>query len=112
MSRDLRSDEAFDRLMDDWFDERAHAGNADAVLDAALARTSRQRPLPVWRLRERWLPMAVDGTAAADATVVPILLIVVAGCGGPGVAIVASQRRLPPPFGLAAPGLGGVRGRR
>ena len=57
MSRDLRSDETFDRLMNAWLDERAHAGDADAVLDAALARTSRTRPLPAWRLPERWIPV-------------------------------------------------------
>jgi Tol biopolymer transport system component len=104
MSRDLRSDEAFDRLMDDWFDERAHAGNADIVLDAALARTSRQRPLPVWRLPERWLPMRLTARLQPTPRLVPILLIIALAVAALGLAIVASHRRLPPPFGLAAPG--------
>ena len=104
MSRDLRSDEAFDRLMDDWFDERAHAGNADAVLDAALARTSRMRPLPVWRLPERWLPIHDTPRLQRHSRLVPILVIIALVVAALGVAIVASQRRLPPPFGLAAPG--------
>lgn len=104
MSRDPRSDEAFDRLMDDWFNERSHAGNADAVLDAALARTSRQRPLPVWRLPERWLPIQLTARLQPTQRLVPILLIIALAAVVLGVAIVASQRRLPPPFGLAAPG--------
>jgi Tol biopolymer transport system component len=104
MSRDLRSDEAFDRLMDAWFDERAHAGNAEAVLDAALARTSRERPLPVWRLPERWVPTQLAARLQPAPRLVSILVIIALVAAALGVAIVASQRRLPPPFGLAAPG--------
>ncbi len=105
MSHDLRSDEAFDYLMNDWFEERTYAGNADAVLDAALARTSRTRPLPAWKLRERWIPGQLTAQLQPAPQLVPLLVIMALVVAALGVAIVASQRRLPPPFGLAAPGL-------
>jgi Tol biopolymer transport system component len=105
MSRDLRSDETFDRLMNAWLDERAHAGDADAVLDAALARTSRTRPLPAWRLPERWMPMQLTVRFQPLPRLVPILLLVgLLLAVAVAIVVVGSQRRLPPPFGLAAPG--------
>jgi Tol biopolymer transport system component len=105
MSRDLRSDETFDRLINAWLDERAHAGDADAVLDAALARTSRTHPLAAWRLPERWIPGQLTMRLQPLPRLVPILflvglLLVVAVA----IVVVGSQRRVPPPFGLAAPG--------
>lgn len=105
MSRDLRSDETFDRLMNAWLDERAHAGDADAVLDAALARTSRTRPLPAWRLPERWIPVQLTMRLQPLPRLVPILLLVgLLLAVAVAIVVTGSQRRLPPPFGLAAPG--------
>ena len=55
MTRERFTDESFDQLMSTWLDERAHGPAADPVLDAALSRTRRARPLPGWLLPERWL---------------------------------------------------------
>jgi Tol biopolymer transport system component len=105
MSHDLRSDESFDRLMNAWLDERAYAGDADAVLDAALARTSRTRPLAAWRLPERWIPARLTMRLQPLPRLVPILLLVgLLLAVAVAIVVVGSQRRLPPPFGLAAPG--------
>ena len=105
MSSDLRSDETFDRLMNAWLDERAYAGDADAVLDAALARTSRTRPLAAWRLPERWIPVQLTTRLQPLPRLVPILLLIgLLLAVAAAIVVVGSQRRLPPPFGLAAPG--------
>jgi hypothetical protein len=105
MSRELRTDEAFDRLMNAMFEERAHAGDADAVVDAALARTSRMRPLPAWRLPERWVPAQPIAHVKPLPRVAPALLLIgLLLALAVAIFVVGSPRRLPPPFGLAAPG--------
>jgi tricorn protease-like protein len=74
----------------------------DAVLDAHSRECRSDRYH--WRLPERWIPWRL--TARLQPTpLIPILLIIALAVVALGVAIVASQRRLPPPFGLAAPGL-------
>jgi hypothetical protein len=88
-----------------WLDRR-HGPAADPVLDAALSRTRRTRQLPGWLLPERWLPMRLATRMASVPRLVPVLLIIgLLLAAAVAVAIVGSQRRLPPPFGLAAPGL-------
>lgn len=105
MSRDLRPDPAFDRLMTTWLDQRAHPGDGDAVLDAALARTSRTRPLPVWLLPERLIPTQLRRPIPQVRRLAPIVLLLgLLLALAVAVLVVGSARRLPPPFGLAAPG--------
>jgi Tol biopolymer transport system component len=106
MTRERFTDETLDQLMSTWLDERAHGPAADAVLEAALSRTSRARPLPSWLLPERWLPGQRIRRFDAGRRLAPILLILsLLLAVAVATALFGSQRRLPPPFGLAAPGL-------
>ena len=106
MTRERFTDEVFDQLMSTWLDERAHGPAAEPVLDAALSRTRRARPLPGWLLPERWLPMPLTSRFASVPRLVPVLLILgLLLALAVAIALVGSQRRLPPPFGLAAPGV-------
>jgi len=106
MTRERFTDATFDQLMSTWLDERAHGPAADPVLDLALSRTRRARPLPGWLLPERWLrghrvqPLETGPRLAPILLVLGLLLALVVA-----IALVGSQRRLPPPFGLAAPGV-------
>ena len=43
----------FDILLAAWLDADAHVREPDHLLASVLDRTSRSRPLPVWRLPER-----------------------------------------------------------
>jgi Tol biopolymer transport system component len=105
MTRERFTDESFDQLMTAWLDERAHGPAADPVLDAALARTTRTRPLPVWLVPERWLPRQLTARLQPLPRLAPILLLIgLLLALAVAIFVVGSQRRLPPPFGLAAPG--------
>jgi Tol biopolymer transport system component len=106
MTRERFTDETLDQRMSTWLDERAHGPAADAVLEAALSRTSRARPLPGWLLPERWLPLRHTPRLAAVPRLVPVLLVVgLLLVLAVAIAIVGTQKRLPPPFGLATPGV-------
>jgi Tol biopolymer transport system component len=105
MTRERFTDEALDRLMAAWIDERAHGPAADPVLNAVLARTSRTRPLPGWLSRERWLPTQLTARFQPIPRLAPVLLLIgLLVAVAIVIVVVGSQRRLPPPFGLAAPG--------
>jgi len=106
MNSNARRDD-FDSLMADWFDGDAQVRPPEQLLAATLERTNRMRPLPTWRLPERWLPLA---TLAIRRPAVPrgaYLLVVVALLA---LAIAAAlllgvgTHKLPPPLGLAANG--------
>ena len=106
MTRERFTDEALDQLMTAWIDERAHGPAADQVLEAALARTSRTRPLPGWLSAERWLPARRTAGLRSISGVVPVVLVIgLLLALAVAIALIGSQRRLPSPFGLAAPGL-------
>jgi Tol biopolymer transport system component len=105
MTRKRLTDEMFDDLMTAWLDDRAHGPEADPVLDAALARTRRARPLPGWLIAERWIPSQLTMRLQPIQRLAPILLLIGLLLLAIAIALaVGSQRRLPPPFGLAAPG--------
>ncbi|MEP6639805.1 MAG: hypothetical protein ABJC39_10690 [Chloroflexota bacterium] len=106
MTRGSRPDETLDRMMAAWFEERAHGDHADAVIDAALARTSRQRPLPTWRLPERWIPDWRGTPFLPDVRLGPVLLIgLLVLLAAALLVVVGSQRHTPPSFGVAVNGL-------
>ena len=106
MTRERIPDRTLDQLMSAWLDDRAHGPEADPVLDAVLARTARTRPLPGWLLPERWLPTHLAARLEPIPRLVPILLLVgLLLAVSVAFYVVGSQRRLPPPFGLAAPGV-------
>jgi dipeptidyl aminopeptidase/acylaminoacyl peptidase len=107
MTRQRYAGEAFDELIESWLDDRAHGPAADEVVRQTLARTSHARPLPAWLVPERWLPGLLTRRARQGSRLVPVLMLIGLVLLAAAVAIFAigSQRRLPPPFGLAAPGL-------
>jgi Tol biopolymer transport system component len=95
----------FDRLLAAWLDESAGAATPD-YLDETLAGIDRIRQRPAWLSPGRWLPMDLTLRRVAVPRVVPALsliaLLVIALIVA--AVLVGSQRRLPPPFGLAATG--------
>jgi len=101
---------AFDRIerrMPELIDELASAGIPD-YFDDMLQQTTQVRQRPAWSALERWLPM---GVIARPLPVRPMpwrLIALVALIGLLAVAslvyVGAQQKRLPPPFGLAANG--------
>ncbi len=106
MTRRRYTGEAFDELIVSWLDDRSHGPAADDVVRQTLDRTSRARPLPAWLVPERWLPGLLTRRARQGSRLVPVLMLIGLVLLAAAVAIFAigSQRRLPPPFGLAAPG--------
>lgn len=106
MTRRPLTDSTFDAVVRTWLDESAHGPAADATLDAVLARTSRTRPRPGWLLPERIIPMSITERTRSLPRAVPILLVIgLLLVAAVAIAIVGSQRHLPPPFGLARNGL-------
>lgn len=107
MTRDRFTDEALDQLMSAYLDERALGPAADPVLVAALSRTSRTRQRPAWLLPERWTPMQLTTRLQPIPRLVPLLLLIalLLAAAALAIAFAGSQRRLPAPFGLAAPGV-------
>jgi Tol biopolymer transport system component len=95
-----------DRAMTSYFESRTASQAPDGLLDAALARVETTRQRPAMLVADHWLPTDRSGAArmrkAALAALTVALLIASAVAVG---IIVGSQRRLPPPFGLAKPGL-------
>jgi Tol biopolymer transport system component len=96
----------FDRLMAAWFETEARVHEPGDLLDRTLSRTASTRPRPTWLLPERWLPMEstmrrvrVPRAMPYIALLALVLLLFVAA-----LAIVGSQRRVPPPFGPAVNG--------
>jgi Tol biopolymer transport system component len=106
MTRKPFTDEMVDDLMMAWLDERAHGPEADPVIDAALARTSRTRPLPGWLVPERWIPAHLTRRFQPIPRLAPVLLLIglLLLAVALAIVVVGSPHRLPPPFGLAAPG--------
>jgi dipeptidyl aminopeptidase/acylaminoacyl peptidase len=106
MTNHARLDE-FDSLMADWFDRDTQVRPPEHLLAATLARTARTRPLPAWRLPERWLPLA---TLAIRRPAVPrgayllivIALLVVAVAAA--LILTVGTHKLPAPLGPAANG--------
>jgi dipeptidyl aminopeptidase/acylaminoacyl peptidase len=96
----------FDILLAAWLDADAHVREPDHLLASVLDRTSRSRPLPVWRLPERWLPMQLAMRTHSGPRLVPVLVILallIVGLVAVGL-IVGTRPRVPPPFGLAGNG--------
>jgi TolB protein len=100
-----RSD--LDRELGMYLHERATSQAPDGLLDATLGQIGATGQRPGWLVPDRWFPAqttfrlawAMRGSARV-ALVALLIAIAVAA-----IVIVGSQRRLPPPFGLARPGL-------
>lgn len=108
MSRTNSVPDTFDQMLAAWFESDAHVPEPEALLDSVTARTSRSRPLPAWRLPERWLPMDLAlRLPQPSQRLAPILLVIVLALAlVAGALLIGSQntRKLPAPFGPAANG--------
>jgi Tol biopolymer transport system component len=94
-------------LLTAWFEVDAPTREPDGLVDAALARTTRVRPLPTWRLPERWIPMQLAIRRPTVPNAVPILVILAlltALAVGLLLIGVGRERALPLPDGLAGNG--------
>jgi Tol biopolymer transport system component len=101
---------AFDRIerrMPELMDELASAGIPD-YFDDMLQQSAQARQRPAWSALERWLPMGVIARPLPTRPMPWRLIALVALIGLLAVASVvyigAQQKRVPPPFGLAANG--------
>jgi hypothetical protein len=94
-------------LLTAWFDVDAPTREPEGLVDAALARTARMRPLPAWRLPERWIPMQLAMRRPTVPNAVPILVLL-ALLVALAVALMliggGRERGLPLPDGLAGNG--------
>jgi dipeptidyl aminopeptidase/acylaminoacyl peptidase len=106
MNTHARPDE-FDSLMADWFDRDAEVRPPEQLLAATLERTARTRPLPAWRLPERWLPLATIAirrpAVPRGAYVLVVIALLVLAFAAALVLYVGSHKR-PPLIGPAANG--------
>ncbi len=96
----------FDLLLTAWLDADAQVREPEHLLAGVLTRTARARPLPAWRLSERWLPMQLALRAQPRVRLVPLLValaLLVAALVAVGL-IAGSRRHVPQPFGLAKNG--------
>jgi len=76
MSRTTRVTDDLDLILAAWFDGDAHVRAPEALFGSVIERTSRVRPLPTWRLSERWLPVDVAiRLPQARQRLVPILVV-------------------------------------
>jgi Tol biopolymer transport system component len=94
----------FDALMTAWLDADARGRHVDDdLLAGVLARTSRTRPLPAWRIPERWIPMQLALRLQPRIRFSPVLVVIALTIVAVVAAIIyaGSLHRLPPPFGIA-----------
>ena len=98
----------FERLVTDWLRDAAQPRTPD-YFQEVLAQTARTRQRPAWTFPERWLPMSVIARQRillrpipwrAIALALALIAVLVAGL----IAVGASSRHLPAPFGPAANG--------
>ena len=103
----MTTNHEFDRQLADWLHETSANRVPDHVVDVLLVtRATQQRPW--WSSLERWLPMDVPMRAVAVGwprlgRLVLVAAIVLA-LAAAAILFAGSQRRLPPPFGLARNG--------
>jgi Tol biopolymer transport system component len=95
-----------DRTMTSYFEARTTSRAPDGLLDAALTRVETTRQRPGWLIADRWLAGSPRAAARLRTTlVVTVILALLVGSALAVGLVVGSQHRLPPPFGLAKPGL-------
>jgi Tol biopolymer transport system component len=99
--------DVFDREFTAYLEGRSTNSAPDGLLERAMQQIETTGQRPSWSMLERWLPSRMtDDVAemrrAGVLVVVTVLLVTLAIA----VAIVAGSRpRVPPPFGMARPGL-------
>ncbi|HKB27911.1 MAG TPA: hypothetical protein VKC59_02715 [Candidatus Limnocylindrales bacterium] len=106
MNPNARRDD-FDSLMADWFDRDAQVRPPEQLLAATLERTTRTRPLPTWRLPERWLHLdTLAIRRPAVPRIAPLLIVIALLVLAFAAALIlgVGARKLPAPIGPAANG--------
>jgi Tol biopolymer transport system component len=95
-----------DRLIATWLVETSPEGHVD-YLDETLEAIGGLRQRPAWASLGRWLPTRLTLPRVAVPRAAPYLALLALLLIGALLALViaGSQKRLPPPFGLAVPGL-------
>src|SRR5262245_65830095 len=108
MSRTTPATDDLDLLLAAWFEGDARVREPETLYDGVIDRTSRARPLPAWRLPERWIPMSVALRLQPRPRLVPILIaiLVIAAvvAGAVFIGTRTTSPTLPPPFGVARDG--------
>ena len=95
-----------DRQMSAYLEARSTSRVPDGLRDAALARVTATRQRPGWLNVDWWLPARVtSGAAQAARTAVIIAVVLLLALAVALGVYVGSRHRLPPPLGLAKPGL-------
>src|SRR5262245_18083114 len=104
-------DRSFVNAVERYLDEEA-GDFTPAYADRVLAQTATTRQRSWWSSPERWLPMdltmrrpLVAGTNMRTLAILAVIGLLIAAIAAYAV---GTQHRLPPPFGLAAPGLIGT----
>jgi len=106
MNPNARPDE-FDSFMADWFEQDSQVRPPEQLLEATLQRTARTRPLPTWRLPERWLHLdaiAIRRPAVPRGAYVLLILALLVVAFAAALVLGVGTHRLPSPLGLAANG--------
>lgn len=99
-SRDL------DRELGSWLDARATSNPPEGLLERSLARVDDTRQRPGWLVIDRWLSprsarlVGVSAHVGLALALMALILVLVAVA----LVLVGSERRLPPPIGLAENG--------
>jgi TolB protein len=99
-----RSD--LDRAMTAYFEGRTTSQPPDGLFETAMTQVEATRQRPAWLIPNRWLP--VDRSGVVRIRTVVVLAVTVVAIVATAIAaglLVGSQRQLPPPFGIAKPGL-------
>lgn len=103
----MTSERRFDRDLPQLL-TRLSLGSTPDYRDDIVRQTARIRQRPAWMFPERWIPMTAITTRVATTPRIPWRIVLVGALLF--IALIAallvagSQRRLPPPFGLAANG--------
>jgi Tol biopolymer transport system component len=104
----MTTNDEFERQLAGWLTEDSR-GRVPDHLDEVLLRTAATRQRAWWSSLRRWLPMDIPaprvppirtGSLRAFAVLTVVALVIAALL----LVVVGSQRRLPPPFGLARNG--------
>jgi len=106
----MSTHDPFDQLLTTWLHDGAGAGAPD-YLNETLSAIEGRHQRPSWTFPTRWLPVNPDVHRVAPARSILLLaaLALLLAAGLAALAVVGGQPRvptkLPPPFGLARPGL-------
>ena len=98
-----------DRHVAIWLASDAPTSPPEHLLGDVLARTTRTRRRPAWRIPERWIPMSAISSRLATPPGVPwrtvaVAALLIALLVGAVLVAGSLRNRVPPPFGPAANG--------